>query len=291
MFGLTAAVPEFPGTNFDLGKQNSLHAAFGFFKRTSRTDSKLVSLVTAGDDDPNTLRTEMSCGHATNPDSLTGWCRSLMDEGLYVFKCPALKDGTMQKCEAVWSYDEVRRLALLTDEEQADFEEKLAVMAAAEYCEFKQCPGCKTFVERKDLTNLSVHCIICTAQKGNSYDFCWQCLKVWKGPAPRSDRCDNEGCTNQELDALQSCPIISLPDTTIKDCPQIRACPTCGKLVEHNQKFCKNIRCRRCQVEFCFACLETKAVCKETGGEYYGLCAKPVAPRQMSIPVWSRRDT
>ncbi|XP_039631226.1 uncharacterized protein LOC120542685 [Polypterus senegalus] len=240
------------------------------------------------DDDPNTLRAEMSCGHAVDPNSLTAWCRSLLDQGQYVFKCPALKNGTTRKCDAVWSYDEVRRLALLTDEEQAHFEETLAVLAAAEYCEFKQCPGCKTCVEREDLTNLCVLCTICTAMKGNLYQFCWQCLKEWRGAAPRSDRCDNEGCTNQQLDTLRSCRLISLPETMINECPQIRACPTCGNLVEHNRTGCKNIRCNRCQVEFCFACLETTIVCQNTRRDYYGLCAKPVAPRQTSIPVWRK---
>lgn len=26
------------------------------------------------------LRAEMSCGHAVTPESLTGWCRSLLDQ-------------------------------------------------------------------------------------------------------------------------------------------------------------------------------------------------------------------
>lgn len=28
------------------------------------------------------LRAEMSCGHAVTPESLTGWCRSLLDQVL-----------------------------------------------------------------------------------------------------------------------------------------------------------------------------------------------------------------
>lgn len=32
------------------------------------------------DDDPNIKRIEMSCGHVVSPESLTAFCRSLLDE-------------------------------------------------------------------------------------------------------------------------------------------------------------------------------------------------------------------
>ena len=51
-------------------------------------------------------------------------------------KCPALRDGTTEKCGTEWPYMEVRRMALLTQEEQSHFEETMAVLAAAEYCEY-----------------------------------------------------------------------------------------------------------------------------------------------------------
>ncbi|XP_062901001.1 uncharacterized protein LOC134344827 [Mobula hypostoma] len=241
-----------------------------------------------GDYDPNILRAEMSCKHAVDPNSLTAWCRSLLDRGQYKFYCPALKDDG-QACGQEWPYHEVRKLAVLTREEQLHFEETVAVLAAAEYCEYKSCSGCGTYVERTDLSNLSVRCTICTAEKGSVYEFCWQCLKPWKGRGPRSDRCDNEGCTNVELDTLRLCPLINLLDTVVKNCPSIRACPTCGKLLEHNLKGCKNIICCRCQVEFCFACLELTEVCQAKKPEsWFDLCAGRIAPRQTSIPTWNR---
>lgn len=244
-----------------------------------------------GDDDPDTLRAEMSCGHAVDPNSLTGWCRSLLDQGQYTFSCPALKDGSTESCGKLWPYQEVRRLAVLTDEEQQTFEEKVASLAAAKYCEFKTCPGCKTYVERSDLANLNVRCTICTAKKAKAYEFCWQCMNEWKGLGPRSDRCDNEGCANEQLKALQNCPLISLPETNIKNCPSMRACPTCGNVVEHKLTGCKNIICNRCKVEFCFACLELTPVCLAAKKDsWYSLCAKDIAPRQTSIPVWNRAN-
>ncbi|XP_072542896.1 uncharacterized protein [Salminus brasiliensis] len=237
------------------------------------------------DDDPDNLRAEMSCGHAVTPQSLTAWCRSLLDQGQYKFKCPALKDGTTKKCEAVWPYVEVRRMALLTQEEQSHFEETMAVLAAAEYCEYNSCPGCKTFVEREVLTNLCVHCIICTAVTGKTYHFCWQCLREWKGPGPRSDRCDNNGCVNPLLENLLKCREITLPQVQNIKVPSMRACPTCGNVVEHDKTGCKNIICNRCQIEFCFSCLKLSAVCKS----FFTPCLGGVAPRQTCLPTWKKQ--
>ncbi|XP_032439414.1 probable E3 ubiquitin-protein ligase ARI7 [Xiphophorus hellerii] len=234
------------------------------------------------------LRAEMSCGHAVTPQSLTGWCRSLLDQGQYKFKCPALKDGTHHKCDALWSYQEVRRLAVLTAAEMQHFEENMARLAATEYCDFKTCPGCSSYIEREDLTNLCVQCLVCTADKNEQVQFCWQCLMPWKGPAPRSDRCDNNGCINHDLELLRTCKTTSFLEVVgVVGCPSIRACPTCGHKVEHDKTGCKNIICPRCQVEFCFVCLELTPDCLETS-DYFSPCSAGVAPRQTSIPVWHR---
>ncbi|XP_048460761.1 uncharacterized protein DDB_G0292642-like isoform X2 [Rhincodon typus] len=229
-----------------------------------------------GDDTPDVLRVEMSCGHAVDPNSLTGWCRSLMDQGHFIFYCPAVNEGTEEKCDKQWSYVEVRRHALLTDEEQQYFEKKIATLAA--------CPGCGSCVERNNLTNLCVFCPICMRENGKSYQFCWQCMKEWKGCAPRSDRCDNVGCTNVQLDTLQNCGTKTLPYSNIPNCPEIRACPTCGLLIEHKER-CKYVICTRCHIEFCFACLQAKKICSKSSG-YSQACA--VCPRQTRIPVWKR---
>uniref|UniRef100_A0A671UYB7 Uncharacterized protein n=1 Tax=Sparus aurata TaxID=8175 RepID=A0A671UYB7_SPAAU len=88
------------------------------------------------EEDDDSLRAEMSCGHAVTPDSLTQWCRSQLDEGHYKFRCPAVLEGT-KLCNKLWSYQEVRRLADLSVEEMQHFEETMARLAAAEYCEFQ----------------------------------------------------------------------------------------------------------------------------------------------------------
>ncbi|XP_015224552.1 PREDICTED: uncharacterized protein DDB_G0292642-like, partial [Cyprinodon variegatus] len=182
-------------------------------------------------------------------------------------KCPALKDGTL--CGALWSYQEVRRLAVLTAAEMQHFEENTARLAAAEYCSVQQCPGCKTYVERADLTDLCVECLVCAEDNDDGFQFCWQCLMPWKGPAPRSDRCDNDGCINRDLELLRTCKDTTLPEVEGVDaCPTIRACPTCGQRVEHDKTGCKNIICPRCQVEFCFVCLKLTPECLETSTHF-----------------------
>ncbi|XP_059843052.1 uncharacterized protein LOC132403614 [Hypanus sabinus] len=203
--------------------------------------------------------------------------------GHFKFHCPAVIDDTNEGCGKEWSYVEVCRHALLSVEERQDFEEKLATLAASSYCEYKQCPKCGSNVERKDEMNVSVICSVCTAKDGTPFEFCWQCMKKWKGPAPRSDKCDNEGCINIQLETLKNCDTKTLPYSNIQDCPKIRACPTCGLLIEH-QDMCKYVVCVRCHVEFCFACLNTMAICSESS-EYSLHCAIPVAPRQTSIPA------
>ncbi|KAM6909064.1 E3 ubiquitin-protein ligase RNF19A-like [Xenentodon cancila] len=253
-----------------------------------------LKFVNKGDDlDPvssdfSSLRAEMSCGHAVTPDSLTQWCRSQLSEGNYKFRCPALVDGTKQ-CNKLWSYNEVRRLADLTTEEMEYFEETMARLAISEHCDSQPCPQCKTCVERKDLSNLCVQCIICTNTQKTAYQFCWQCQRKWKGPGPKSDRCDNDGCMNKDLQLLQTCKTISLPEVKgATSVPSVRACPECGMKVEHNRQYCKNVTCHRCKSVFCFLCLKLKRECCRTSSPYE-VCPSGVAPTQTSIPVWKKK--
>ncbi|XP_026208886.1 ankyrin repeat and IBR domain-containing protein 1-like [Anabas testudineus] len=217
-------------------------------------------------------RALMSCGHAVTPTSLTNWCLRLLDEGESTFVCG------QTGCNVEWPYEEVCKMALLTHKEKRHFEKTMAFNAARGYT--KSCPGCTSSVVRTNQSDLRVHCTVCSANKGRSYDFCWQCLREWKGPAPRSDHCDNDGCTNESLKTLTTCPEITFKSReNATRCPSIRACPTCGILLQHDNTMCKNVRCPRCKMEFCFVCL--KLTC-------FSWCSC-VAPRQTSIPVWQKK--
>ncbi|XP_069474309.1 E3 ubiquitin-protein ligase DDB_G0292642-like isoform X1 [Ambystoma mexicanum] len=240
-------------------------------------------------DDETDLRVLLSCGHTADPDSVMKWCKTLLAQGKTRFHCPVPIGN--KSCDKEWSYEEIRKIALHNQEERKEFEETMASSTAKQCCEYKQCPGCKTLVERKDRGNLNVRCIICTARNGKAYDFCWQCLKPWTGEGLSSTRCRNEGCRDGRLDMLQNCKLNDLPDSEIKGCPAIRACPTCGILIEHKEN-CKYVTCRQCGKTFCFACLQAQSVClKEKAVSYFETCARPVAPRQTILPVWSQQKS
>ncbi|XP_028998745.1 ankyrin repeat and IBR domain-containing protein 1-like [Betta splendens] len=222
-------------------------------------------------------RALMSCGHAVTPTSLTNWCHRLLDEGESRFVCG------QTGCNVEWSYEEVCKMALLTPEEKKLFERAMSSNAAR--ANTRPCPGCESPVVRTDLFNLRVHCSVCSVNRSGSYDFCWQCLREWKGPDPRSDRCDNHGCRNQSLKTLKNCPYAEFESVGVSRCPSIRACPTCGILLQHDNTECKNVVCPRCKVEFCFVCLKLTDECLLTSEEFEP-CFSRVAPRQTSIPVW-----
>ncbi|KAI9543273.1 hypothetical protein NQZ68_011922 [Dissostichus eleginoides] len=235
-------------------------------------------------EDYKSLRAKMSCGHAVTPMSLTIWCRHLLDSGECKFLCG------QTDCVVEWPFEEVCKMALLTEEELEYFEKTLFSNAAKDYLDVKSCPGCSSRVVRSDLHALCVQCPVCTARRTQAYQFCWQCLKKWKGPASRSDRCANRDCQNP-LDILRNCPDITFEDVEgVSGCPSIRACPTCGLLVEHNRTQCKNVFCARCKVKFCFVCLKLAEECvdEDNISSFYKLCPSGVTPRQTSIPLWQR---
>ncbi|KAJ1090230.1 hypothetical protein NDU88_003365 [Pleurodeles waltl] len=243
----------------------------------------------AGDDEID-LRLQLPCGHTTAPSSLFLWCYTCLERGETNFYCPALiEEGAC--CRKELKVALIRSAAMHTVEglkRLCDFEEKLATIVAKQCCQSKECPGCRSLIERRDKSNMRVFCTNCRAKKGTNYEFCWQCLRPWKGDSSSSVGCGNKECKDHNLVVLQKCKVIDLPYSGIKGCPSIRACPTCGLLIEH-KNMCKFVMCCRCGVNFCFACLNTAKACQRrranTGHNL--TCDMPVAPKQTAISVWS----
>uniref|UniRef100_A0A669BUZ2 Probable E3 ubiquitin-protein ligase ARI5 n=1 Tax=Oreochromis niloticus TaxID=8128 RepID=A0A669BUZ2_ORENI len=233
------------------------------------------------------LRAQMSCGHAVTPTSLTNWCRRLLDQGESRFVCGG------SGCGAEWTFAEVCKMALLDPQEKEYFQKNMEFNASRQTLTTKLCPGCRSTVTRENGSDLNVLCKVCTAVKGRPFEFCWQCLREWKGARPRKDRCGNRGCCNPSLETLKKCPDITLcqyvyddeyeseyeDEYGIRVCPSVRACPTCGLLLEHSTEACPSVDCPRCNVTFCFVCLKHSGEC---------LTSCIPAPRQTSIPVWKK---
>ncbi|XP_077087025.1 E3 ubiquitin-protein ligase RNF19A-like [Siphateles boraxobius] len=222
--------------------------------------------IDKSDNDPSISRAKLSCGHVTSAKTLVESCTVQLKNGQVELKCPI--------CMKVWPYGEVR--TLLTHKEQLYFKDTLRENAAKKKIDIKGCPECGSFVERKHSSNLCVQCVFCTVKTGKTHEFCWQCGRNWKGPRPRTDKCDNLGCSDSDLNMLRDCKMITLTFCEDKpvQCPSIRACPDCGMLIEHTGVGCKSMACCNCTRSFCFVCLKSPNGC----------CTAGAAPRQTSIP-------
>jgi len=164
-------------------------------------------------DNDGELKAVLSCGHAVDPNSLTAWCKSLIDDGKIEFFCPAIVDVNKNlKCNKKWNYDEVKRIALLNELESEYFEKKLSENSLKTYVDFKQCPNCSSFVERLDANNLRVKCTLCSRLLKKSYEFCWQCEREWTVPIATANlTCGRENCLHQkDLVILANCKFIKL---------------------------------------------------------------------------------
>ena len=76
---------------------------------------------------------------------------------------------------------DVRRFAVLTDDEKREFEKKLSENYLRKAIGIQECPKCKSFCERKSKKDRCVRCPVCTLKEKKGFDFCWFCLHEWQG--------------------------------------------------------------------------------------------------------------
>ena len=211
---------------------------------------------------------------------MTSYAKSLVDEGKYRFICPHVSPSG-EHCDREWPYFLVRHVACLDNDELTWLETRITENFIQKDQGIQQCPGCNSWCFRGDTKSNQVQCIYCPkiGKAGTQAEFCWACLKPWKGA-------DNKDCCNAECDGLdprlrylRDCPTRTIIGVS---CPSVRACPTCGILIDHKGG-CKHISCTVCKTNFCFLCLLPPNVKGQWQcGGYISPCV--VAPVQTTLP-------
>ena len=84
-------------------------------------------------------------------------------------------------CGKEWDYVDVRRLAVLTQDEKREFEKKLSENYLRKAIGVQECIRCNSFCKRVSKKDQNVRCPLCTKKDKKAYDFCWFCLHEWKG--------------------------------------------------------------------------------------------------------------
>lgn len=222
------------------------------------------------DDDPENKRAKMPCGHAITPESLTIYCRSLLDAGRSRFLCPYISQDTPSVyCGKEWDYIVVRRLAVLTDAEKKEFETKISKNHLFKAMGIQECPNCKSFVERINKKDVRLTCSFCQKKLHEDFQFCWHCLHEWVDRSSTT-KCGNVDCAGEDkrLKILRDCSKKVI--VGVAGCPSLRACISCGMLIEH-VKACKHMTCR-CGKKFCFICLKPKGSSGWKCGSYNQAC-------------------
>lgn len=120
------------------------------------------------------------------PESLTAYCRSLLSVGKFRFLCPYLGPENNNYCGKEWDYVDVRRFAVLTENEKREFEKKLSENYLRKAIGIQECPRCKSYCERKSKKDRCVRCPVCTLKEKKGFDFCWFCLHQWQGSVSNS---------------------------------------------------------------------------------------------------------
>ncbi|RIA79578.1 hypothetical protein C1645_794102 [Glomus cerebriforme] len=232
------------------------------------------------EDDPDNLRAMMPCGHAIGPESLTAFCRSLVNEGKFQFFCPYTNPTNDVRCRAEWQYIDIRKIGLLTDDEREYFESKISENYSLRALGAQECPQCSTYCERGDKNRTSVICLKCSRKPdAGEFAFCWYCLH--EVGRLNGYRCNNSLCggVDPRLAILKNA--IKKQVGNVSGVPSCRACPKCGTIIEHDRN-CKHMKCP-CDQEFCFICLGLRD--PQAGwscGTFNSVCN--IAPVQTIIP-------
>ena len=235
---------------------------------TPRSKEECMIMYTDGEN------VKMPCGHTISPEGLIdySWNEICVNRKSEVRCC---------LCNKVWDVDKIVRYGGATPEEMAKMQECISSNICQSDPKISECPRCHNFCERLNESDRCVVCRICTKIKGKAYNFCWDCKREWIG-SPYSNKCGSDQCNAQEiLEKLKTCPEVGMGYLKGVKVPSIRACPTCGSLIEHGGQ-CKHMKCTACSKQFCFVCLRIRVGESWPCGRYNTACS--VAHRQTTVP-------
>ena len=175
----------------------------------------------------------------------------------------------------------VQRYGGATEQEVAIMQECMSLNFCQSDPKISECPSCHNFCEQMKESDRCLQCRICTKVKGKPYYFCWDCKREWIG-SPYNKKCGNDSCNADEiLTKLKNCPETTISYLKGLRVPSIRACPSCGSLIEHGGQW-KHMTCKACSKEFCFVCLRIRDGGSWSCGSFNTMCS--VAPRQTVVP-------
>ncbi len=233
-------------------------------------------MITCTENSPKNPVFVMPCGHSMSPDGLMDYCWNEIGAHKLEILCPL--------CNKEWTIDVIVKYGCASKDELHELETGLSRNFCLKNEDILECPSCTSFCERVTKRTLCTLCLVCSQKKKKKHYFCWQCLREWKNN-PASKTCGNENCNDQDevfLEQLASTPMIK-PDylASAVEVPSIRACPTCGTMIQLKEG-CKHMECQICKQEFCFVCLRKRTNGSWSCGSYNTTCI--AAPRQTRIP-------
>lgn len=195
----------------------------------------------------------MSCGHSVECMNLFSYFYHSVLHDKFEIRCPALlSDDPRHVCNKRWTYDELRRMCLLSPQDTDFFEMALNVNRINFEGNIKPCPKCKNYVRKNDHSPW-VFCQSCNIIDPNNSYYCFECglerpEKLKKGQS--TFICSGEQCSlgdelKFEIPKKKICGVMT---NTYK------RCPNCKIWIEHSgTSYCKILTCA-CKHRFCFLC-------------------------------------
>lgn len=158
----------------------------------------------------------MPCGHHVSRSALSSHCDSEIAKRKCEVCCPS--------CSKVWDMQALRECYALSASQLASINERLTQNFCQSLPGVVRCGGCGSVWSSDSHTGA----------------LCPSCAKA------------RQSSSSAAVKLLQECSRKTIGHATTV--PSIRACPRCGKLVEHVDG-CKRVECDGCKTLFCFICL------------------------------------